>query len=43
MAPYFESGDFRPLPITATYSLDDAASAYRAVADHVPGRVVIRS
>ncbi len=42
MAPYFESGEFRPLPITATYSLDDGASAYRAVADHVPGRVVIR-
>jgi NADPH:quinone reductase len=42
MAPHFESGEFRPLPITATYSLDDAASAYRAVADHVPGRVVIR-
>lgn len=42
MAPYFESGEFRPLPITATYSLDDAAAAYRAVADHVAGRVVIR-
>jgi len=42
MAPYFESGEFRPLPITATYSLDDAASAYQAVADHIAGRVVIR-
>jgi NADPH:quinone reductase len=42
MAPYFESGEFRPLPIAATYSLDDAASAYQAVADHIAGRVVIR-
>jgi NADPH:quinone reductase-like Zn-dependent oxidoreductase len=42
MAPYFESGQFRPLPITATYPLDDAAAAYQAVADHTPGRVVIR-
>ena len=42
MAPYFESGEFRPLPIAATYSLDDAAAAYQAVADHTPGRVVIR-
>ncbi len=42
MAPYFESGEFRPLPIAATYSLDDAAAAYRAVADNTAGRVVIR-
>lgn len=42
MAPYFESGQFRPLPIAATYSLDDAAAAYQAVADHTAGRVVIR-
>jgi NADPH:quinone reductase len=42
MAPYFESGEFRPLPIAATYSLDDAPAAYRAVADHTVGRVVIR-
>jgi NADPH:quinone reductase len=42
MAPYFESGEFRPLPIAATYSLDDAPAAYRAVADHTAGRVVIR-
>lgn len=42
LAPYFESGEFRPLPITDTYSLDHAASAYRAVADHISGRVVIR-
>ncbi|MGA9490057.1 MAG: zinc-binding alcohol dehydrogenase family protein [Mycobacterium sp.] len=42
MAPYFESGQFRPLPVAATFSLDDAAAAYRAVADHTAGRVVIR-
>jgi NADPH:quinone reductase len=42
MAPYFESGEFRPLPISTTYSLDDAAKAYQAVADHTVGRVVIR-
>jgi NADPH2:quinone reductase len=42
MAPYFESGEFRPLPITATYSLGDAAPAYQAVADHTAGRVVIQ-
>jgi NADPH:quinone reductase len=42
MAPYFESGEFRPLPVAATYALDDAAAAYQAVADHTAGRVVIR-
>lgn len=42
MATYFESGQFRPLPIAATYSLDDAVAAYQAVADHTAGRVVIR-
>ena len=42
MAPYFESGEFRPLPVAKTYPLDDAATAYQAVADHTIGRVVIR-
>lgn len=42
MAPYFESGAFQPLPIADTYSLDDAAKAYHAVANHTVGRVVIR-
>jgi NADPH:quinone reductase-like Zn-dependent oxidoreductase len=41
MSPYFESGDFRPLPITAGYPLDEAAVAYRAVADGIAGRVVL--
>jgi NADPH2:quinone reductase len=42
ISPYFESGQFRPLPITASYRLDEAVVAYQAVADHVAGRVVIR-
>ncbi len=42
MAPYFESGAFRPLPITGIYALDDAIAAYQAVADHTAGRVVLR-
>jgi NADPH:quinone reductase-like Zn-dependent oxidoreductase len=41
LASYFESGQFRPLPVTATYSLDDARQAYQDVADHKVGRVVI--
>jgi NADPH:quinone reductase len=41
ISPYFESGEFRPLPITATYSLEEAGAAYQAVADHIAGRVVI--
>ncbi|WAJ43187.1 zinc-binding alcohol dehydrogenase family protein [Mycobacterium sp. Aquia_216] len=41
MLPYFESGEFRPLPIAARYSLDDSPAAYRAVAGHIAGRVVI--
>jgi NADPH:quinone reductase len=41
MGPYFESGQFRPLPIAATYSLDAARQAYQDVADHKVGRVVI--
>jgi NADPH:quinone reductase-like Zn-dependent oxidoreductase len=41
MAPYFESGQFQPLPIAARYPLDDAVAAYQAVADHIAGRVVI--
>jgi NADPH:quinone reductase-like Zn-dependent oxidoreductase len=41
MAPYFESGQFQPLPIAARYPLHEAVAAYRAVADHIAGRVVI--
>jgi NADPH:quinone reductase len=42
MAPYFDSGAFRPLPIARTYALRDAIAGYRAVADHTAGRVVIK-
>jgi NADPH:quinone reductase len=41
MLPYFESGEFRPLPIAARYALDESAAAYDAVAGHLAGRVVI--
>src|ERR1700739_4047781 len=41
LSPYFESGEFRPLPITVSYSLDEGSLAYQAVADHIAGRVVI--
>lgn len=41
ISPHFESGTFRPLPITRTYSLEDGVAAYQAVADHNVGRVVI--
>jgi NADPH:quinone reductase-like Zn-dependent oxidoreductase len=42
MAPYFESGAFRPLPISRTYGLDESQDAYRAVTSGGPaGRIVI--
>ena len=41
ISPYFGSGEFRPLPVTANYRLDEAVLAYQAVADHIAGRVVI--
>jgi len=41
MGRYFESADFRPLPIAARYSLGEGVAAYQAVADGVAGRVVI--
>jgi NADPH:quinone reductase len=42
LTPYFESGQFRPLPIADRYSLDDGMDAYLAVEKRIPGRVVIR-
>ncbi|MFD3457712.1 zinc-binding alcohol dehydrogenase family protein [Streptomyces sp. NPDC058691] len=42
LTPYFDSGQFRPLPIAGRYSLDDAKDAYRAVAGHIKGAVVIQ-
>lgn len=41
MLPYFESGEFRPLPITARYPLDASEKAYDAVAANIAGRIVI--
>lgn len=41
ISPHFDSGTFRPLPITRDYSLEDGIAAYQAVADHTVGRVVI--
>ena len=41
LTPYFESGQFRPLPIADRYSLDDATDAYLAVEKGIRGRVVI--
>jgi NADPH2:quinone reductase len=41
ISSYFESGEFRPLPIAARYPLEEAVTAYQAVAGHVGGRVVI--
>lgn len=41
LTPYFESGEFRPLPITDRYSLDNAKDAYLAVEKGIRGRVVI--
>ena len=41
LMPYFESGQFRPLPIANRYSLENGKDAYRAVANRIRGRVVI--
>ncbi|MEU0964876.1 zinc-binding alcohol dehydrogenase family protein [Streptomyces sp. NPDC005917] len=41
LAPFFDSGDFRPLPIADRYSLDRGKDAYLAVQNGVRGRVVI--
>ncbi|MEZ0054275.1 NADPH2:quinone reductase [Mycobacterium sp. MAA66] len=41
ISPYFDSGVFRPLPVTAVYPIEHGRAAYQAVADHAVGRVVI--
>ncbi len=41
LTPFFDSGQFHPLPIAGRYSLEDGMEAYRAVENHVRGRVVI--
>jgi NADPH2:quinone reductase len=42
LAPRFETGEFRPLPVTRYFDLTQGEQAYRAVAEGTPGRVVIR-
>jgi hypothetical protein len=42
LAPYFESGSLRPLPISRSYGLDEGQVAYAAVAGGTAGRIVIR-
>jgi NADPH:quinone reductase len=37
----FESGDYRPSPIAASFPLAEAASAYRQVLAGAPGRIVL--
>jgi NADPH:quinone reductase len=41
LSPFFESGAFRPLPISRSYGLDDGQQAYAGVAGGTPGRIVI--
>jgi NADPH:quinone reductase-like Zn-dependent oxidoreductase len=41
LTPYFERGEFRPLPVAHRFGLEEGQKAYSAVADQVPGRVVI--
>jgi NADPH:quinone reductase-like Zn-dependent oxidoreductase len=41
LTPYFESGAFRPLPISRSYGLDEGQDAYAAVAAGTRGRIVI--
>jgi NADPH:quinone reductase len=41
LAPFFDSGQFRPLPITNRYSLEDGKDAYHAVENRIRGKVVI--
>ena len=41
LAPFFDSEQFRPLPVVRRYSLEDGKDAYLAVEHQVRGRVVI--
>jgi NADPH:quinone reductase-like Zn-dependent oxidoreductase len=41
LSEYFERGDLRPTPVTATYPLSEGKAAYQAVAERKAGRVVI--
>jgi NADPH:quinone reductase-like Zn-dependent oxidoreductase len=41
MATYFESGAFRPLPISRTYGLDESQGRVPWGGERTPGRIVI--
>jgi NADPH:quinone reductase len=41
LTPYFESGQFRPLPVASRYRLDDGMDAYLDVENQIRGRVAI--
>ncbi len=41
LAPFFDSGQFRPPPNIERYSLDDAEDAYLAVDSHTRDRIVL--
>ncbi|HEY3467194.1 quinone oxidoreductase family protein [Amycolatopsis sp.] len=41
LTPYFERGEFRPLPVAHRFALEEGRDAYAAVAAQVPGRVVL--
>ncbi|HEX4788434.1 MAG TPA: zinc-binding alcohol dehydrogenase family protein [Actinospica sp.] len=41
LTPFFERGEFRPLEVTHRFGLDEGHKAYAAMAEQVPGRVVI--
>ncbi len=39
---YFESGQYRTLPVAASYPIEEGVAAYQAVGERIAGRVVIR-
>lgn len=41
LTPFFERGEFRPLEVTHRFGLGEGHKAYIAMAEQVPGRVVI--
>ncbi|HWD07154.1 MAG TPA: zinc-binding alcohol dehydrogenase family protein [Amycolatopsis sp.] len=41
LTPYFDRGEFRPLPVAHRFRLEEGRDAYAAVAAQRPGRVVL--
>ena len=41
LAPGFETGDYRPPLIAATFPLTEAVNAYRRVGEGAPGRILL--